>query len=286
MAVDLSQPVAAPETPAQPTPPPETPVAEQPPVEAIAPPTEETPQETPTEPAKPAEAKAPPDLAAEIAEIRQQLKQYQQEAEYYKGAYTQTQTEREQAMAKAEDDKYFASLQRDFEARMARKAQGLDPNSREYADLYNDELERAETKWERYQNQKEKKQLAQEKQDLIARRTDLGRELFYQTASVTRRISLAKLQSLIPRTDNVNWVDAVANAWRTGYDEATRSNSASRRIAEGTDNIPTGAGAGGLGFTTMEELEAAHVRGDISTATKLDIMAKRNLKYRDGSSPQ
>lgn len=275
MAIDLNQSL----TPPAETPPPITPAPEAATPEPTPMPTETPPAETaPKTPETTESTKQPePDTATRLTALEKQYQETQQERDYYKGSYEQTIQQRQEQEEQAADLAFDNELRQTYGTRL----QQLEQDSPEYKAL----LKEAWIVKRSYDLDKSERRLASNQQNLLRHQAELGRDQFYQAASVTHHIPLARLRQLVPRTDNINPIDIAANSWRQGYNEATRALSAQNRIATGVDNVPTGAGVGGQGYATMEDIEEAHARGDISTAQKLEIVEKRKLKYRDGSSP-
>ena len=280
MAVDVQQIVAGDAAPVEGAPQPEAQVAEpqraQPeaqPEPGIASPTVEQPKvEPPTTPAAPS-------LETRLAELEKTYQQTQQERDYYKGSYETQRQDAAKEAVKAADTAELQRLQRAVENSVA----GLDKESDEYRTRYDNSMYEAKLAWREYEAEKRDKEFTAKEDWLKEREALVGRSAFYTEASVKHRIPLAKLQQILPNPSGINNVDAVAGAWRLGYDEATRASSARTRIAEGTDNVPVGAGTGGGGYTYLDDLEAALTQGKV-TWTQFESMRPK-LKYRDGTTP-
>ena len=280
MAVDVQQIVAGDAAPVDGAPQPEAQVAEpqraQPeaqPEPGIASPTVEQPKvEPPTTPAAPS-------LETRLAELEKTYQQTQQERDYYKGSYETQRQDAAKEAVKAADTAELQRLQRAVENSVA----GLDKESDEYRTRYDNSMYEAKLAWREYEAEKRDKEFTAKEDWLKEREALVGRSAFYTEASVKHRIPLAKLQQILPNPSGINNVDAVAGAWRLGYDEATRASSARTRIAEGTDNVPVGAGTGGGGYTYLDDLEAALTQGKV-TWTQFESMRPK-LKYRDGTTP-
>ena len=285
MAVDVKQVVAGDATPLEGAPQPEAQVDEQqaqpatepsptaqPEPEAASPTKEQPTVETPTTPAA-------PNLETRLAQLEKTYQQTQQERDYYKGTYETQRQDAAKEAVKAADTAELQRLQRAVEQSVA----GLDKNSDEYRTRYDNSMYEAKLAWREYEAEKRDKEFAAKEDALKGREALAGRSAFYTEASVRHRIPLAKLQQILPNPSGINNVDAVAGAWRLGYDEATRAFSARTRIADGTDNVPVGAGTGGGGYTNLEDAEAAFSDGKINWA-QFESM-RPELKYRDGTTP-
>ena len=284
MAVDVTQiapqtaeaPVAEPVAQAPITPDVATPAPETPSAQADAP-VETLPTETP----KP----TTPDMATRVSALEQARQELVQERDFYRTNY-EAQTKAQAAQAEKADDYAFENYLIDtYRPRLAQVEQAHSDretarNSPEYKSL----MHEAWLEHQAYELDKKTRAIEGREQAMLKRAAELGRDQFYQAASVTHKVPLATLQRILPRTDNINVVDAVARAYSEAVTETTRRLSAQNRLANGTDLVPTSSsGTGGLGIQWMEDAEAANSAGKL-TWPQFEALRAR-LTYKDGTRP-